>query len=544
MNKNDYKKNRRKPGGNKFTTNKKSIESKIDSVKESANDPAWYTVNGQIVKDVASLSFNNPLGSSMTLSAVAGYGTAPFNSSVVNVPGIMSIYLAPTPGTSTDMFSPLNVAAKNLYTFIRHANSGHANYDSPDLMIYLIAMANCYAMYGWMTRLYGLAMTYTQKNRYYGKCMIDSQGVNYEEFSENLANFRVFINNFALKLSAFAVPTSMSLFKRYIWMFSNAFKDEDVTKAQVYMYNPAFFYRYVESNAPGYLEPIPVCVTGTGERLNPRIGMSVGDIMGIAAAMLTPIVGSEDMNIMSGDILKAYGSENIWKLATIDENYAIVPIFSEEVLSQIHNTRFMGPEPVIYNDADHMGEAYVSLSSFTVKQDPSVNGKGLLCDPKFTNRRDSSFTGLLDFWKEDPTPEDVIVATRNYTMAKHVVETVDGKVRDYYGDVACGSEIPLFAEMWNIDVVGDTFGQLTGYPCYNYDYWQTSLTTLNTIALAETFNLRPLTYGMFTSNSASARRPVGPISNCVPLDYETVNKMHEVALMSMFAIPILGNLVK
>lgn len=405
-------------------------------------------------------------------------------------------------------------------------------------------MANCYAMYGWMTRLYGLAMTYTQKNRYYGKCMIDSQGVNYEHFCSQLANFRVFINNFALKLSAFAVPTSMSLFKRYIWMFSNAFKDEDVSKAQVYMYNPAFFYRYVESNGPGYLEPIPVCVSGSGAPLNPRIGMEIGDIMSIANAMLTPIVGSEDMNIMSGDILKAYGNENIWKLATIDENYAIIPIFSEEVLAQIHNTRFMGGEPVIYNDADHPGEAWISLNSFMVTQDASVNGRGLVCDPKFTHRRDSCYAGLLDFWKEDPTPEDVIVATRNYTMAKHVVETIDGKARDYFGFVACGSEIPLFAEVWTIELVGDTYGQLSAIPAYSKDYWEANNVGVSSLVLCDAFNLRPIKYGMAGASSANFRRPSGPISNFTPLDYETVSKMHEVALMSMFAIPILGNLVK
>lgn len=118
---------------------KRSVEEKEDiKLQDKANDPKWYIVNGQLAKDVASFSFNNALGASFEIGT---HGlTTLVQPKKYSLPGIMTIPYVPSIGYSADGTSAANIAAKNFYSFVRHQNSGHANYDSPDLMMYLMAM--------------------------------------------------------------------------------------------------------------------------------------------------------------------------------------------------------------------------------------------------------------------------------------------------------------------------------------------------------------------------------------------------------------------
>lgn len=59
-------------GKRRFSKNKGNANSKraiADEVKEEKyNDPSWYVANGQLLKDFASLSFNNALGARSRIS--------------------------------------------------------------------------------------------------------------------------------------------------------------------------------------------------------------------------------------------------------------------------------------------------------------------------------------------------------------------------------------------------------------------------------------------------------------------------------------------
>lgn len=71
------------------------------------------------------------------------------------VPGIMTFMYAPSIGVafSTDS-AAINVAAKNIYAYVRFANSGARNYDAPNLMTYLLALDSAYQIYACGVRLY------------------------------------------------------------------------------------------------------------------------------------------------------------------------------------------------------------------------------------------------------------------------------------------------------------------------------------------------------------------------------------------------------
>ena len=109
------------------------------------NDVSWYSKNPALLESVGKLSFGNPLGATFNLSN--DQLTVDLADDEARVPGIAVINTVPGPGEGHDFTSAANIAARNIYSFVRHANSGHSNYDSVDLMLYLLAMDEAYMHY-------------------------------------------------------------------------------------------------------------------------------------------------------------------------------------------------------------------------------------------------------------------------------------------------------------------------------------------------------------------------------------------------------------
>lgn len=137
-----------------------------DSHKARPNDWRWYANNQQLLKDFANFPYGAPVG-----RTVPGY--YPTANSGSAVPGLCTIELVPSIGVSKNENSAINVSARNIYSYVRHRNSGSTNYEAPDLMIYLMAMDSIYSFLSWMKRLYGLMMDYTPYNRYYPKLLAE-----------------------------------------------------------------------------------------------------------------------------------------------------------------------------------------------------------------------------------------------------------------------------------------------------------------------------------------------------------------------------------
>ena len=116
--------------------------------KSACNDASWYAANSQLLKDAASLAYSESVGSgySVVMNPVTEQDW------VTSIPGVYAIHTAPAIGVSKDNASAINIAARNIYSYVRHANAGHSNYDSPDLMIYLMAMDSLYSVLSFMAR--------------------------------------------------------------------------------------------------------------------------------------------------------------------------------------------------------------------------------------------------------------------------------------------------------------------------------------------------------------------------------------------------------
>ena len=394
------------------------------------NNPQWYSPNAQLVKDVASFPYGVALGNRIH------YGSDSVVSYMNNasMPGILRVNFCPTMGWSDSPNSPLNIVGKNLYTFIRSANSGARNYDYPDLMLYYIAMDSAYSYLSFLRRIYGLLGTTNYMNRYYPEAIVQAAGGKYFDLVGNMADFRAYINMYALKLQSYVMPAHASYFARHDWMLNNVFSDTGLGKDQTYVFTPVGFYQFgLDKDKAGTCSLVTFGAYETASGLTNgsfEFFRSYGD------ALLDAIVGSpgaEDFNTISGDILKAYGDNGVVRAEIIADNYSIVPIVDAEALSQIQNATAMGTVSVSFMQS--ISKDYLISTPRSIKTWSNKVTKAAA-----TRKADlATVDRFVNLYKDNPSPEDTLVATRLTVVP--TVEFVDSENRAFLNYQGCGSEI-------------------------------------------------------------------------------------------------------
>ena len=493
-----------------------------NSLRNKFNDVSWYAKNTQLLRDAGSLSFNNPLGANMPYEDVIPVnGTFTANLGTKHFPGILRISFIPIAGRSVDNSSALNMAARNIYSFVRHANSGHANYDSPDLMLYLLAMDNIYMLYNHGKRVYGIARYYSQYNRYLPDGLITAMHFDKDDVINNLANLRYGLNQIAAKLNALAVPNTMSLFTRHSWMVSNVYKDADELKAQNYLWVPAGYFQYDETGDPrgGYLKSM-------------NFGsVTVDQYLQLLNTALAAIIESEDMNIMSGDILKAYGVGKLWTISAIPEEYTVEPVYNMEVLNQMHNTTCFWSKYV--NDG---------TTQSNITQDP--NNGALLYNPMLTPFIGESATGpqahlalpvIINMPRGEVSPEMVMVGTRATTQ---IELDSDASIATVRAD-SLGSELYTDFAIYTKD--GDGGNTMTQFSSVIISSTSGTFYAGDLINISQLshFDWHPLLYILGDSNS-SFLGVIGDISNYTLVSANTLKKLHDTAILSELDVPVNG----
>lgn len=483
--------------------------------KSGYNDASWYAANPQLLQDAASLSFANATG--VQLDVGDQYLGNPSNCPGRAVaPGVMAIDVALAPGLSKDNSSAVNVASRQIYSYVVHANSRNTSYNAPDQMLYLLAMDEIYAFYNNMRRAYGVMMSYNIRNRYKPQALVTAMGFDFNDLQSNLADFRYFINQTAAKINTLCVPSTMTYMIRHSWMFSNVYMDSDNPKAQMYVFRQDGYRFYDEFSLPSKLAYTRIT--------NP---MKFSDVVFIMNKMLSRIIESEDMNIMSGDILKAYGENNLFRVVGIEANHQLEPVYNPEVLTQIQNATIL---PQL--NAEQLNISYV-VDTNTITFNPEFNSPAV----------GWSLNKILNLHVEAPTPADVMVATRLMIACKQEAPGSEDP-RSYNFTVhGMGSEIAMNARMYFFDSTNTlTYHDLNSVLMYQPE--DEVPTTLSMLTVLTKFNYHPciwLTFnnGTIGNTNYDNKDLAGfmfDLDNYTVIDYITLSKMHDTAILSEFGI--------
>lgn len=322
---------KQRPNSRSKSRNSRDCEATEDKVN-SVNDSSWYTQYPELIRDSASINFNEIMGKEIELPKYTESTGEVIDMSFTS-PGVLALDVIPMYGMSEDNTSSLNQAASALYAWVRHANSGSKNYEAADLMLYCMAMSEVYAYINFLQRVYGMALSYNTINRYFPDSLLFANYVNYDGFNteSKLAEFRYGINRLINKASVFAVPADMPIFQRHAFLYQNIYTEGVSAREQLYMFVPAGFHKYVETEGPGHLKYIP---------FNDK-RRTLPELIEYGNALLDALMLSEDINTMSGDIIKAYGS-NLIKLSPLGLEYPVPVLFDVPVLEQIRNATVVG----------------------------------------------------------------------------------------------------------------------------------------------------------------------------------------------------------
>lgn len=328
----------------KFQKNSKFKKRKGGSHERRVNDPSWYVPNASLVKDVASLPFavyngvdyqrfHNSIISSMPSDPVVS----------THIPGTMVYKYAPWYGTSTPT-SALNLTMRALYSFVRHANAGKTNYEAPDLMLYIMAMDNVYLLIHEIKRILRLAYHYNLENRNIPERIFTVLDIDTQDLLGNLANYRAQLNTRISKANSLAVPANFNLFKRRAVLGSVVLTDEPNRPTQLIIPQSDGYYVYVAAGATGgklVFTQVNKQWTNTNSTTDYQVTYSLrkklSSYFELLDSMLTILLSDEDINIMSGDIIKAYG-DNLFKLPFIEENEIQEITHDQNLLLQFSNS--------------------------------------------------------------------------------------------------------------------------------------------------------------------------------------------------------------
>lgn len=517
-------------------------------VRSRSNDPMWYAQNPQLLVDFASFPFGVPIGNRLQ----TGITTIDQGS----IPGIMSLEFQPVIGIARSENSPVNIATRNIYSFVRHANSGHSNYDSPDLMLYILAMDSVYTMHAFMKRALGVALTSSPYNRYYQRAVLTAMGVDPDDLLTNIANFRGFVNQYAVKMGSMCIPNSMSYMARHSWMCEGLYVDSVAAKAQTYLYTPSYLWKFsLDEQGAGQLVPQSVAS---------GVPLTTQQMILIAQGLLDPIVSNEDMNIMSGDILKAFGPEGVVKVMGIPDNYVVLPVYSQEVLSQIENATITGPTPTPITQNVAVGTGYITHDpKFNIRiYTPNLTGTGLdaAIQREFAQLFNSNV--LLNMHHDGVTPAETMVASRlsNRTNKTFPTVTHDGNYTVVsLTNLECASEVLTGAKIWyfkdaSMDgrvllstsistALSDLTGINGGWPGYMASLKQRVILPM---IQQEMFDWSPQLYPLIIQDGNDTPISYTMVGMTVDADNYTIltpdnlYNMHGAALLSEFTVPQMG----
>lgn len=474
------------------------------------NDWTWYAYSEQIAKDIASLPYNKLPGYSWQFSGrQVSHSTIPtlFTSNTFNQ-CVMTIDYVPSIGIATKKVDGINMAAQQLYSFVRHANSGSKVYEAPDLMMYILAMRDIYTSWLELKRIIGLSQLFSFENKNLPDLLISAHGVDPIDLRSNLANYRARLNTLAKKINSFAVPKYFKAFDRGDFVSSNVFADSSSIRGQFYFYRKTGYYLWTPTTSESGSSltyksnqyTLPLRFAGLEQQIN---------------AMLA----DEDAGIMSGDILKAFGDGNLYALTEISGDYIVNPVFSEDALAQIENSRSL-TVTTLASDADFA----VTQSNGLIVFQPtwslsSTDGQYYII-----------YSDILNSHKDNPDFRDNLDWTRAITIDEIVT---DGDGHSSMQVESCGLELVYNYRLWNWTTASGSM-VATNSTFRNVVYTTPGGTVYaNELAKLSQFDWHPFVYVIYKVTTGSSTtydiEPFGDIKVATPLSRETIQNLHDSA---------------
>lgn len=472
------------------------------------NDWHFYAATEQIAKDIASIPFNYLGGTKFGVAGVAMSedGSKTEINSLRALPSVLNVNYVNSVGITNSKTQGINMAAIQLYTYVRQRNSGASNYEAADLAMYILALRELYSELGRLKKIIGLAGKFDYYNHNVPDLLLLANGVDANDLRANLASYRATLNILISKADAFALPKYFKIVDRSYFIEAAIFMDSDSIRGQFYNFRKRGYYVWSGTTSTTGTELIFKEST-TLTKFSAHLAQ--------AEEMLNAMYLDSDALLMSGDILKAFGESGLMTMAEVPETYVTPFVKDEDILAQIENS-----QAIIPNDSVSLTDIFGSVDkAWNIKQSnqlitwtPSfkvanVEAKGYLTKFPFNSH------------KTEPDYKDVLEWTRLMCAVNASGTQAEGIT---YTITSCGLEVVLSYEIYGY--VGSNGTNLVTFG-NNYAGISTSSHVVNALSVTN-FDWHPILYAIDGASIVL----VGDLKVATVIDTDVLSKINDAAI--------------
>lgn len=401
-------------------------EREYNSSRCPGNDFAWYNKNPQLLTSAGSLIFSKRYGDIYSSLKYSGNNFSVVDSGNRSVAGVVRATYYPFVSAMGADADPINIAAKNLYTWLRHKNSGAKVYEQSDLIQVMLASGSVKAGIEFAKKMLRCVASYSAVNRFAMRHIIPYTDTEFSNMVSNLANFTARLNMIIAKATSIIIPKDIPLFSRWKWLAANVWRDDELKKCSYYSFQPEIIWHYDWSNHK-CTESSLIVSTFTG-------------LLNALESEIDNLLSYEDYGTISGDILKAYGEGNIDVTTGMSLGEIQDPTYDPDAIRQFKNMVIASSRNSYEIDqvAPNTQLLYTKCIDATIQS--ALPGKFVFQSNTGDSAIDEGFTYLpkLCVTSDQPTVEECVEQTRLTSVIKSFEYSASNYML-YYDEV--GSEV-------------------------------------------------------------------------------------------------------
>jgi hypothetical protein len=400
------------------TTTTNTAPAELDSTGRD-NNPGWYFSNPEIADQVSRIAMRNFAGKDLTNFAGSSLNA---RTNCIN-----TIWVNPSPGTQVSYTeggqkSAINMAGFKLYTKVGALTGRTLPYLPSDMSTMILAFGELISTVEFIRRAFGVAYTYSQRNRAYPIQAIKAMGINAEDLVTNFSTYRNRFNMLITRINQLPIPKDVAYFDKCASIYEKIYTDSTSPMASSIILVPATTWMIDETSYEGgtILKTTPLCMkkqTGNAYYANVN-GINFEKLsyyFNVLEEMVDRLLASETLNKVYADLINYANKlgKQFWIFDYLHDGYSVVPEYNANFLLQLHNATFMGapqsqilvassPDMVITPEND----VYPNPDDNTLFYDPVFITNGT------TTSRIATKEVVVDFLTDNPTVEDRVEALR------------------------------------------------------------------------------------------------------------------------------------
>jgi hypothetical protein len=450
-------------------TRSREVEEVLDSTQRD-NNPNWYFTDAGLADQVSRLAMRNFAGQDINAGDFA-----------MKCPTINTVYVNPCPGVQTSYIdggqkSAVNLAGFRLYTKVGALTGRNLPYLPKDMSTAVLAFGEVISMVEFLRRAFGVAYTYSQRNRSYPIKAIKAMGINAEDLIMNFSKYRNRFNMLITRINQLPIPKDVAYFDKCASLYEKIYLDSPSAMASSIMLVPATTWTIDEAGYEGgtVLRTTPVTygdnsVTDLSDAGTVNQALVQGlrqfhDIswyFNVVELMVDRLLGSQTLNLVYADLINyaAKMGKSFWVFDYLRDDYSVFPEYNANFLLQFHNATFVGMPQAQFLVNSSPDQVVTPLNDVY----PNPDNNTLYYNPAFrTNTRSNTLAPavrniLVDFTSDNPSVEDRIEALRFTSLLKGFTANgiihKGGSAVDYYTNVMLVDHYFVGMTAWTNDEV-------------------------------------------------------------------------------------------